>query len=142
MWTEAQISYLAGIIDGEGSIYIQSRNLKGSMDYFPRFQIVNTDKKLMDWIHQTFGGNLYTKNRLKHNPKWRTQYEWFTTRPLMDQLLDLITPFLICKKEHAQIMLEFRKTFKIRIKPVPKETLDFRLNCLHKLKSLNKRGNY
>ena len=141
MWTEAEIAYLAGIIDGEGSIYIQMRKRTDAIDYFPRFQIVNTDKKLMDWIHNKFGGNLFTKNRIKHNPKWRTQYEWFTTRKLMDELLELVIPFLICKKEHAKIMLEFRKSF--REKPsfrISEEVLAFRNNCLHQLKVLNKRG--
>jgi LAGLIDADG DNA endonuclease family protein len=141
MWTIAELSYLAGIIDGEGSIYIQSRKRSYAIDYFPRFQIVNTDKKLMDWIYSKFGGNLFQKNRIKHNPKWRLQYEWFTTRKLMDQLLELIIPYLICKKEHAQIMLEFRKTFLQKTSyRVSGEVLSFRNECLHKLKVLNKRG--
>ena len=141
MWTIAEISYLAGIIDGEGSIYIQSRKRSNYIDYFPRFQIVNTDKKLMDWIHSKFGGHLCQKNRVKHNPNWRLQYEWFTTRPVMDQLLKLIIPFLICKKEHAEVMLEFRKTFLEKHNhKVSDEVLAFRNECLHKLKILNKRG--
>ena len=141
MWSITEISYLAGIIDGEGSIYIQSRKRSDAIDYFPRFQIANTDKKLMDWIHSKFGGNLFQKNRTRHNPKWRLQYEWFTTRKLMDQLLELIIPYLICKKEHAQVMLEFRKTFlEKKSHKVSSEVLSFRNECLHKLKILNKRG--
>jgi hypothetical protein len=141
MWSDTELAYLAGIIDGEGSIYIQSRQRSDAIDYFPRFQIVNTDKKLMDWIHITFGGNLFQKNRFKHNPKWRIQYEWFTTRKLMDELIELIIPFLISKKEHAQIMLEFRKSFKEKTSyRVTEDVLSFRNDCLHKLKFLNKRG--
>lgn len=141
MWSIQELAYLAGIIDGEGSIYIQSRKRVDAIDYFPRFQIVNTDRQLMEWIHTKFGGNLFQKNRVKHNPKWRLQYEWFTTRKLMDELLILIIPYLICKKEHALIMIEFRKTFlKKESHKVSCEVLAFRNECLHKLKILNKRG--
>jgi hypothetical protein len=141
MWKDTEISYLAGIIDGEGSIYIQQRAIKpsGYISYFPRFQIVNTDRQLMEWIHNKFGGLIYDKPRIKHNPKWRMQIEWFTTRSLMDKLLPLIIPYLIIKKPHAMIMQDFRKSFQIRYGKgkIPKEIYQFRLDCLLKIKQLN-----
>ena len=142
MWTETQLAYLAGIIDGEGSIYIQGRKRFKAISYFPRFQIVNTNKDLMQWIHKTFGGLIYDKCRKKHNPKWRPQIEWFTTRGLLDQLLPLIIPYLVSKKKHALIMVEFRKTFekKFGSQGVPQDIQDFRIECHNRLKLLNKRG--
>jgi hypothetical protein len=142
MWKETELAYLAGIIDGEGSIYVQGRIRFKSIHYFPRFQIVNTDRKLMEWIHKTFGGLIYDKCRKKHNPKWKMQIEWFTTRGLLDQLLPLIIPFLVTKKEHALILIEFRKTYvkKFGSQGVPKEIQDFRIDCHNRLKLLNKRG--
>ena len=140
MWTKEEIAYLAGIIDGEGSIYIQRRiTPKGHYSYFPRFQIVNTNQKLMNWIHKKFGGLIYKKSRKKQNIKWKDQIEWFTTRGLLDTLLPLLLPFLIIKKEQAEIMIKFRSTFTNkteRIK-VPESIQDFRLECLNKIKQLN-----
>lgn len=141
MWTNEQLAYFAGIIDGEGTIYIQQRNRPDAIDYFPRFQIVNTDHNLMDWIQKTFGGLLYTKNRSKHNKKWRTQYEWYTTRKIIDVLLPLVIPYLIVKKPQAEIMLIFRQTFKKRINlKVSHEVQSIRDECRHKMQALNKRG--
>jgi len=141
MWTKTEIAYLAGIIDGEGSIYIQCRKVGNHLSFFPRFQIVNTNKELMYWIHKKFGGILVEKDRSKHNKIWRLQYEWITNRHIMDQLLKLIFPFLICKKEHAKIMMEFRKTFlQKKSFHISSEELSLRNEFMHKLKVLNKRG--
>lgn len=139
MWNETQISYLAGIIDGEGSIYIQRRKTITGWSYFPRFQIVNTNRKLMEWVHQTFGGLIYDKPRKHINPKWKMQIEWFTTRGLLDELLPLIIPYLIIKREQAEIMIKFRESFKIKYfkRKVPENIQDFRLTCLNKIKELN-----
>lgn len=140
MWKDTEIAYLAGIIDGEGSVYIQKRiTPAGSISYFPRFQVVNTNQEVMTWIKNTFGGLLYSKPRMKHNAKWKTQIEWFTTRRLLDQLLPLIIPHLIIKKRHAVIMMQFRETFKtnagsVGVKP---EIQEFRLECMLKIKQLN-----
>jgi hypothetical protein len=140
MWKDTEIAYLAGMIDGEGSIYIQRRITKaGYMSYFPRFQVVNTNQEVMEWIQNTFGGNLYKKPRTKHNEKWRLCFEWFSTVGVMDELLPLIIPYLIIKKQHALVMMQFRATFKSNngstgVTPVIQ---DFRLECMQKIKHLN-----
>src|SRR5271157_2596022 len=109
MWSDVQLAYLAGIIDGEGSFYICRRlNYGKYFSYHPRFQVVNTNREVMEWIKNTFGGLIYDKPRIKHNPKWKMQIEWITTVGLMDQLLPLIIPYLIIKKPHALVMMEFR----------------------------------
>lgn len=140
MWSTAELAYLAGLIDGEGSIYIQSRKRPDAIDYFPRFQIVNTDKKMIDWVYKTFGGNMFSKSRAKHNPKWKLQWEWFTTRKLMDQLMPLLLPYLITKKPHVEIMLKFRETFLNKTSyKVSEEVLSARIKCMHDLKILTKK---
>jgi hypothetical protein len=52
-YTVAEIAYLAGIIDGEGCIYIGnfSCNKKTGVPYYQtNIQVTNTDKKLIDWL--------------------------------------------------------------------------------------------
>lgn len=140
MWKDTEIAYLAGIIDGEGSIYIQRRITKaGYISYFPRFQVVNTNQKVMEWIENTFGGNLYKKPRTKHNTKWRLCFEWFTTVEIMDQLLPLIIPYLIIKKEHALVMMQFRSTFNKRngSRGVNSSVQDLRFEYMKQIKHLN-----
>lgn len=139
MWSKEQLAYLAGIIDGEGTIFIQKHIKNGYTSYWPRFQISNTNRELMEWIKNTFGGLAYDKPRIKHNPKWRMQIQWYTTVSLMDKLLPLIIPYLIIKKPHAIIMIEFRNTFakKFGSAGVNPEVLNFRIECMQKIKHLN-----
>jgi hypothetical protein len=139
MWNEGKIAYLAGIIDGEGSIYIQRRKTKSGWSYFPRFQVVNTNRKLMEWIKQTFGGLIYDKPRNHIQSHWKMQIEWFTTRGLLDHLLPLIIPYLVIKREQAEIMIKFRQSFKKEYpRQIPSEEVqNFRFECLNQIKQLN-----
>jgi len=141
MWTNEQLAYLAGVIDGEGTIYVSKRKNRGLDDYWPRVQIVNTNKPMMVYIHNTFGGLFYEKNRSKHSKKWKTQYEWVTNRTLMDIILPLVIPYLICKKPQAELMIKFRDTFQKNTKiRVSQEVLTLRIDIFHQMQSLNKRG--
>ena len=47
------VIYLAGIMDGEGSFYI-GQDAKRERNFNSRIVIVNTDIKLIDWLHKTF----------------------------------------------------------------------------------------
>ena len=46
-----EISYLAGIIDGEGTVSFMKRG----ENYFPTVTIANTSRKLLDWCGQKVG---------------------------------------------------------------------------------------
>ena len=142
MWKIEEITYLAGIIDGEGTIYLQRLIRNSYINWYPRFQIVNTNVNLMMWIHKTFGGHLYGKDRSNHNKNWKYQYEWCTNRKIIDLLLPKILPYLIVKKEQAELMLEFRKTFvkKYGRSKIPKDIYEHREQIFNKIKNLNKRG--
>jgi hypothetical protein len=71
-YTPIQLAYLAGIIDGEGSIYIGrfKRNDKRHIDHYQtNITICNTERSLTDWLYETFGGSLseYTPNLHNRN---------------------------------------------------------------------------
>jgi hypothetical protein len=65
-YTDIQLAYLAGIIDGEGSIYIGnfSCNPKTGTPYYQtNMEVTNTDAGLIDWLMGNIGGrrSLYTE---------------------------------------------------------------------------------
>ena len=142
MFTDAELGYLAGLLDGEGSIYISCRNEGGYKNYFARFQIVNTNFDVMHWIKNKFGGLLFVRERSKTNPRWKDSMEWFTNVKELDSLLPLLIPYLIIKKPHALIMQEFRKTFtgKAGGKRTSPKLRTVRAEYYDKLKKLNRRG--
>lgn len=90
--TEA--AYLAGIIDGEGSI---------SMDFRRntyRLSIGNTDKALLNWIYDRLGGAI----RLKEKKEGRKpMYYWVCNQMyIVFSILSAVEPYLIVKKGKAK----------------------------------------
>jgi len=100
---------LAAFIDGEGSIVISHYEGKGASDSLS-IQIANTDPRLPEWCHASFGGYL-TKCR---NRKWRPLLAWHARGELAAFLLRECLPFLLLKKEQAEIALTFQTTKKRR----------------------------
>lgn len=85
-----RISYLAGLIDGEGSIKIR----KGK---YPFVAIYNTHEGLMNWLLQEIGGRVGKDNRGRE-----PQYYW-TISAARDVycLVKAIYSYLIVKKQDA-----------------------------------------
>lgn len=81
--------YVAGIIDGEGSIglaKVKNTNRVGKkyFVYCPFVCVGNTNKVLTDWLHETFEGKLkFSKRTGKNKDFWfwdmrgRDQIKWF-----------------------------------------------------------------
>lgn len=119
--------YLAGLIDGEGTIQV-NRTSTGS--YEMRVKIGNTDLRLMKWLISHFGGVYYTetnRNPLKH----KTLYQWrISGKKNAENLLLGILPYLVLKPEQAKIGIEYLRA---------SDTLT-REQCWKALQSLNKRG--
>ena len=133
-----QLAYAAGIIDGEGSFYIGC-NKSLNNKFNSRVYVVNTDIRLIQWLKQTFGGLTYSRKSIK-NQNWKTKYEWILEKSRIDEFCHKILPYLIIKKQHAEIMIKFRKTFRKQSRPVPQDILTTRFECLQNLKKLNHRG--
>ena len=115
------ISYIAGFLDGEGSIYVADGGIKTKKlangkikKYFKGWNtnviITNTHKGVLEFIQKHIGGRLY-KRSYKQKSYHHTVYSLsFTTQKSIETLLDTIFPFLIVKKQQAQIMLNYVKS--------------------------------
>ncbi len=105
-WSEAELAYFAGIIDGEGCFTLTrpSRQRFGGL----RMQVGNTDPLLMQWIHNRFGGSLSLEQRrqVQHRPVWR----WVAAAADLETLIPRLIPYLITKKRQAELTLAYRAT--------------------------------
>jgi len=151
----AQLAYLAGIIDGEGSIYIGnfSKNPKtGAKYYQTNIEVTNCDINLMNWLTQTFGGRVY-KYSEKQKPKNNRQdyYRWIVTGNCLTHLCKILLPYFIIKKRQCEIMIKMRATYtgtgngpafhgKQGIQPNSQETLDLRQKLMDEMQSLHIRN--
>lgn len=135
-----KLAYLAGIIDGEGSIMIYWNH---TTDRFTlMIKVSNTSKPMVDWLFENFGGASYAINppsKLIHK-QWKQQYVWEVRKPETLPFLEELHPYLVVKKEQCEIAIKFRKTFGHKKCPLPKEIYDIRIKLYEQMKHLNYRG--
>ncbi len=144
--TEFEVGYLAGIIDGEGSIALYSRGERsGRRRPVPVITIVSTDRELLEYIAALVGrGSI--RARKTDNPNWKQcfQLRW---RGLEDiyRICSLIDGRVIIKRGQVDIMLTFigvRKALCGRhdSKWSPEETFDEEFALMERMRLLNQRG--
>lgn len=112
--SEPLIGYLAGLIDGEGCIYIGRTYAKAitgrkpdSRQYlFLSVSITSTTLPLMLWLKDNFGGSFRSKRVRKQG--WKECYGWRLMSQQAAGLLRRVLPYLIIKKEQAEVALEFQ----------------------------------
>lgn len=108
---ELQIAYLAGIIDGEGTITIHRHRQHNRPTYQmrPRLIVSNTNRLLLGELQRRHGGTVITNNqRKKHKPHHKDVYLWRVCGT--DELFALIQklrPHLIVKGALAEVMLKY-----------------------------------
>jgi len=105
---DVEWAYLAGLIDGEGSISIGWNSAR--RNWSPRLTIYNTSRELLENIRTLLGrGYIVTVNfknsSFKHN---RPVYQFGLSRYFdMIQVLKGVMPYLKLKRKHAELMLKF-----------------------------------
>lgn len=113
-YTNEDLAYLAGFIDGDGSIFIAKHTQNGISNYEPRISISNGCKTTLEWIKNKFGGNInnnykagdFTSTKIKVN---KDQYVWFSRVEELKNLLVGLIPYLKEKKSQAIVLLEYIK---------------------------------
>jgi len=126
--SETEKAYIAGLIDGEGSILVTKR-------IRPAITVTNTNKDIIFWLGEKLGGDEHISSRSKGR-KRKTVWRWGTTKILhIKDILENILPYLRIKKRHAELLLQFCN-LKINGEPDNEKFLII----FEKLKKLNQKG--
>lgn len=105
-------AYLAGIIDGEGSITIRKVTSKKTLAltkrkspwYHPAVSLGMMWEGIPALLYDTFGGSCYTERAPSH----RTLYRWaLMGNKQIVPVLKALLPYLRVKQEQALMLLEF-----------------------------------
>lgn len=98
--------YLAGFIDGEGTIDVQITNVRGNNYVRPRVRVTqaNSGRFLLERIHNSLGG--FLQDRPSKNPKWQdsTSLEWPGYKKACPLLRNIVN-HLVLKREQARFVL-------------------------------------
>lgn len=109
--TERELAYIAGIIDGEGSISIERRTTRRKYPvYSVTVTIVNTNVRLISWLHDRIGGCLISKS-VDPNRNHKAQFQIQLRHLAAEALLNSVREYLIVKGEQADVALALRKLF-------------------------------
>jgi hypothetical protein len=148
MLSETQLAYLAGIIDGEGTIGIvrftskqklASGEVKSYTRTEARLTIYNCNVAMMDWLERHLGGKRRLVPRSKEN--WKPNYSWETHSVKASRLLKAVYPYLVAKAEQADLVMRYQSTKKrVGRKGTPQETISGREEMISRLHVLNRRG--
>jgi hypothetical protein len=91
-------AYAAGIIDGEGNIYV-ARTRTG----YVRVSVRNTNLEVLEWLREQFGGQI-AHNR-DDRPNRRPCFTWYLNYQDSLEFLSLVEPYLIIKRDKARAIL-------------------------------------
>ena len=96
------VSYIAGLFDGEGCIYV------ARVRHFLRFDvsIANTNEQVLQELKTFLGYGTIHQRHDKRYPKHLPVYRWIIHHRVdVHKFLTLLLPHLIIKKEKAERML-------------------------------------
>jgi hypothetical protein len=105
--TETELSYLAGIVDGEGCISIATSNRSY---HVLRLGVGNTSLIPLEMLQSAFGGPIYDRkpvSKLDGSGLRKQQYYWLLQNAAAARALSRLIPHLRIKLTQAQIALEF-----------------------------------
>lgn len=134
---EEKMAYVAGIIDGDGSLSLMRKcEVKAkSPTYYPSIQFSKSREVLPKYLHSLFGGSFFSDNR----PGKIKQYRWRVEKnDNVSIVLAQIADYMIIKKRQADKLLEFAENFQFkRGIPLTKEGLIDREHYYVLMKQLN-----
>ncbi len=96
-----EAAYLAGLIDGEGAIFVSKNHKKSGIGFHYNILVVvvNTSTVIIDLCNK-YGG---TYQAQEHTVNWKTVYRWFFNRGMVRHYLPQIFPYLKIKTEQAKV---------------------------------------
>lgn len=131
------LAWLAGILDGEGTITLCGNRRKRS--YYIQVSIGMTHLPTIQHIRRTTAVGFFVRSVPK-NPKHRTCYYWTARCKNAAMWLRKLLPYLVTKKRQAKIALEYDSLMMPIGKRIPNINRQKREALIRRWRALNKKG--
>jgi hypothetical protein len=133
--SEVEKSYLAGIVDGEGTIGLWRHHKNETQT--PNVTVANNSLELLEWIKARVGGTIISKKkRLAHHSD---SYAWSIRQNRAIEFLNDIKEYLIIKRPQAELITGRYKSVTHRAGKYTPEMLAKKEALVAEIKELNKR---
>jgi len=107
---KVDLAYVAGIVDGEGTICIHQDRAKSGKVYLQlRVDVTNTNEWLIQWLKFALGGHVDVSRRAERGKNWKPAWRWSVSANQASAFLKLIYPYLRLKKPQAEIAIKFQE---------------------------------
>jgi len=140
--------YLAGLLDGEGSLSLARRYHRDrSIEYSVRVAVYNCDRPVLEAVQNSWGGHLASVG--PRRPEWRAAHSLIWTNSAAAGVLRALAPSLRVKSKHAMALLRFQAHVNEsvrsrdpagRLLPITRQEQRIRARFHAQLKSMNHRG--
>jgi len=112
--TATERAYVAGIIDGEGSIeYVQRQVTRHDRPGKPvhkvwniRLEVPQVDGRLIDYLIETTAEGVRDMKRFPNNDTWQDKPRWRDAHRGVYRVLKQIDKYLIVKGEKAKLVID------------------------------------
>lgn len=109
------LAYMAGILDGEGSVMIKKHHSKDCINpgYSERICVRNTNKEVIELFRKFFKGCFAPENKVHQSKSGFKRYKLMYSFDAVDKnayiVVEMLYPYLIIKKKQAGCLIELRK---------------------------------
>jgi hypothetical protein len=136
--TNEELAYIAGFFDGEGCIYANYTKISMTIG----IAITNTRIEILEWIREFFDGS-YIQSRVSKNDRAKDPHRLvFTKNIVIANFINSIYPYLILKREQADVARMFLMSRENQIEGPRNKShyLETNLLIFEALRRLNKKG--
>jgi hypothetical protein len=137
--TPCDDAWAAGFFDGEGTLVIRRRPLANTINFQPHLAVEQIDPRPLCKLAELYGGSVVWIRDGRVNA--RDIYRWrIQAHGDIEFFLGRVLPYLIVKREQAQIMLRLTKTKLPRGAMMTSELTEKRERLYHELKTERGQG--
>lgn len=134
MLSDLDLAYMAGFLDGEGSISIYRRGQTNT--FVLSVKVAQKDRRPLELFRSEFGGYI-TRGKISG------VHYWGISCKAASSALSELLPFLIVKKEEALIGIEFqRQQLQTGGRKITPEQIVYRQECINRIMAVRERLDY
>lgn len=128
-------AYLAGLIDGEGTIQINPSKGESGSYWVLAVSVTSSAPGLLDNLRERCG---FPGTVREHKTPRKPAFRWSMYGTAAEWILEQVTPYLMLKREHGQIGLAFRRLVRSRkARSISSKVLAERSRLALRLRELN-----